>query len=72
MSSLPDGADRERALCDFESNLVIVAGAGTGKTRTLTYRVARLIEKGSPPESIVLATFTNRAAKEMIGRIMGF
>jgi DNA helicase-2/ATP-dependent DNA helicase PcrA len=49
--------------------VLILAGAGSGKTRTLTYRVARLMEKGSPPEGIVLATFTNRASKEMIGRI---
>lgn len=49
--------------------LMVLAGAGSGKTRALTYRVARLIEQGVPPESIVLVTFTNRAAKEMLGRV---
>ena len=48
--------------------VLIVAGAGTGKTRTLVYRVAYLIETGTPPEQILLLTFTRRAAKEMLGR----
>ncbi|MFO8030327.1 MAG: UvrD-helicase domain-containing protein [Cyclonatronaceae bacterium] len=50
---------------------LVVAGAGTGKTRTLTYRVARLIEDGNPPESILLLTFTRRAAREMLERATG-
>jgi DNA helicase-2/ATP-dependent DNA helicase PcrA len=48
--------------------LLIIAGAGTGKTRTLVYRVAHLIEKGIRPERILLLTFTRRAAQEMLGR----
>ncbi|NNF57719.1 MAG: UvrD-helicase domain-containing protein, partial [Rhodothermaceae bacterium] len=48
--------------------VLIVAGAGTGKTRTLVYRVAYLIETGVPPEHIVLLTFTRRAAKAMLAR----
>jgi DNA helicase-2/ATP-dependent DNA helicase PcrA len=48
--------------------LLIIAGAGTGKTRTLVYRVAHLIEQGVAPERILLLTFTRRAAQEMIQR----
>ncbi|MFM8421198.1 MAG: ATP-dependent helicase, partial [Verrucomicrobiota bacterium] len=48
---------------------LVLAGAGTGKTRTLTYRVAWLIENGLPPHRILLLTFTNKAAKEMMSRV---
>jgi DNA helicase-2/ATP-dependent DNA helicase PcrA len=47
---------------------LVIAGAGTGKTRTLTYRVSRLIEDGVPPEQILLLTFTRRAAAQMLER----
>ncbi len=47
---------------------LVVAGAGTGKTRTLVHRVARLVESGVPPYEILLLTFTRRAAKEMLNR----
>ena len=47
---------------------LIIAGAGTGKTRTITYRVAYLVELGVKPESILLLTFTRRAAQEMLRR----
>ncbi len=47
---------------------LVIAGAGTGKTRTLTYRVARLVEMGVDPKSILLLTFTRRSAKEMLRR----
>jgi DNA helicase II / ATP-dependent DNA helicase PcrA len=48
--------------------VLIIAGAGTGKTRTLVYRVAFLVETGTLPEHIVLLTFTRRAAREMVER----
>ena len=48
--------------------LLIVAGAGTGKTRTLIYRVAHLLQRGVKPERILLLTFTRRAAQEMLTR----
>jgi DNA helicase-2/ATP-dependent DNA helicase PcrA len=48
---------------------LIIAGAGSGKTRTLTYRVARLIESGTSPHRLMLVTFTNRAARDMLSRI---
>ncbi|HSD63466.1 MAG TPA: ATP-dependent helicase, partial [Ignavibacteriaceae bacterium] len=47
---------------------LIIAGAGTGKTRTLVYRVARLVELGYDPQSIILLTFTRKAANEMMNR----
>ena len=49
--------------------MLVLAGAGSGKTRTLVYRVARLLEDGVPSSSILLLTFTNRAAREMLQRV---
>ncbi|MFB0533226.1 MAG: ATP-dependent helicase [Desulfatiglandales bacterium] len=48
--------------------ILVIAGAGSGKTRTLVYRVAWLVEKGVPPREILLLTFTSKAAKEMLER----
>src|SRR5947209_20206469 len=49
--------------------LLVIAGAGSGKTRALTYRVSRLIEDGVDPSEIRLLTFTNKAAREMLSRV---
>jgi DNA helicase II / ATP-dependent DNA helicase PcrA len=49
--------------------VLVIAGAGSGKTRTLVYRVGFLLENGIPPERILLLTFTNKAAKEMMRRV---
>ncbi|MCY4613907.1 MAG: ATP-dependent helicase [Nitrospira sp.] len=48
---------------------LVIAGAGSGKTRVLVYRVARLIDMGADPASILLLTFTRKAAQEMLGRV---
>jgi DNA helicase-2/ATP-dependent DNA helicase PcrA len=56
------------AVTSVQGPHLIIAGAGTGKTRTITYRVAYLVELGVKPEGILLLTFTRRAAQEMLRR----
>jgi DNA helicase-2/ATP-dependent DNA helicase PcrA len=60
---------QRRVVMETEGPLLVIAGAGSGKTRTLTYRVARLIESGARPERILLATFTNKASRSMLSRV---
>ncbi len=56
------------AVTHGEGPLIVLAGAGTGKTRTLTSRVAHLLERGVAPERVLLLTFTRRAAEDMLAR----
>ncbi len=60
--------DQLKAVCHREGPVLVVAGAGSGKTRTLSYRVAYLIANGVDPGRILLLTFSRRAAKEMLRR----
>jgi len=57
-----------QAVSHLEGPHLVIAGAGTGKTRTLVYRVAFLVEQGVDPQSILLLTFTRKAAQEMMQR----
>ncbi|HXJ72147.1 MAG TPA: ATP-dependent helicase, partial [Candidatus Dormibacteraeota bacterium] len=60
---------QQAAVTALPGPALVIAGAGSGKTRTLTYRVAYLIEQGIPPDRILLLTFTNKAAREMMRRV---
>src|SRR5688500_19780390 len=62
--------EQQRSAATFgDSPLLIIAGAGTGKTNTLAHRVAHLISRGTDPSRILLLTFTRRASSEMLKRV---
>lgn len=59
------------AVLTTDAPLLVIAGAGSGKTRVITYKVSYLIERGVPPHQILLLTFTRKAAREMLVRVSG-
>jgi DNA helicase-2/ATP-dependent DNA helicase PcrA len=64
-------AEQFRVVAGIGGPTLVLAGAGSGKTRTITYRVAWLLEHGVPTDRMLLLTFTNKAAKEMMVRVEG-
>ena len=62
-------SDQQKAVIQINGAIMVIAGAGSGKTRVLTYKIAHLLKNGVSPFNILSLTFTNKASKEMRGRI---
>ena len=71
LPSFKDNLNEEQfnVINNIEGPMIVIAGAGSGKTRTIIYSVAKLIQQGIKPSEIMLVTFTNKAAKEMLKRV---